>query len=122
MTNPFRDQKTFMKACDQTVGVFNRKQFDLYRTLITEEVKELDEAIGADDRVEQLDALLDIMVVTLGAIHSLGVDDENAWKEVISSNMSKVDTKTGKVLKRKDGKVIKPDTFKPPRLDNYFLD
>jgi len=62
------------------------------------------------------------MVVTLGALHSLGVDDENAWKEVISSNMSKIDADTGKVLKREDGKVIKPDTFKPPRLDDFFLD
>lgn len=122
MTNPFKDQKTFMVACDQTVGVYNKDQFDLYRTLIKEEVEELDEAIDADDRVEKLDALLDIMVVTLGALHSLGVDDENAWKEVISSNMSKIDAETGKVLKRADGKVIKPDTFKPPRLDNFFLD
>ena len=122
MTNPFKDQKTFMVACDQTVGVYNKDQFDLYRTLIKEEVEELDEAIDADDRVEKLDALLDIMVVTLGALHSLGVDDENAWKEVISSNMSKIDAETGKVLKREDGKVIKPDTFKPPRLDNFFLD
>jgi predicted HAD superfamily Cof-like phosphohydrolase len=122
MTNPFKDQKTFMVACDQTVGVHNKEQFDLYRTLIKEEVEELDEAIDADDRVEKLDALLDIMVVTLGALHSLGVDDENAWKEVISSNMSKIDAETGKVLKREDGKVIKPDTFKPPRLDDFFLD
>jgi len=122
MTNPFKDQKTFMVACDQTVGVHNKEQFDLYRTLIKEEVEELDEAIDADDRVEKLDALLDIMVVTLGALHSLGVDDENAWKEVISSNMSKIDAETGKVLKREDGKVIKPDTFKSPRLDNFFLD
>ena len=122
MTNPFTDQKTFMKACDQTVGTYNQEQFDLYRNLIKEEVEELDEAIDANDRVEQLDALLDIMVVTLGALHSLGVDDENAWKEVISSNMSKIDAETGKVLKRADGKVIKPDTFKPPRLDGFFLD
>ena len=122
MTNPFTDQKTFMKACDQTVGTYNQEQFDLYRNLIKEEVEELDEAIDANDRVEQLDALLDIMVVTLGALHSLGVDDENAWKEVISSNMSKIDAETGKVLKRADGKVIKPDTFRPPRLDEFFLD
>jgi len=121
MTNPFKDQKTFMTACDQTVGVHNQEQFDLYRTLIKEEVGELDDAINAGDRIEQLDALLDIMVVTLGALHSLGVDDENAWKEVISSNMSKIDAETGKVLKREDGKVIKPDTFKPPRLDQFFL-
>lgn len=122
MTNPFKDQKTFMQACDQTVGTYNHDQFNLYRKLIEEEVKELDEAISADDRVEKLDALLDIMVVTIGALHSLGVDEENAWKEVISSNMSKVDPETGKVIKREDGKVIKPDTFKPPRLDEFFLD
>ena len=122
MTNPFKDQKIFMEACDQTVSTHNQEQFNLYRNLIKEEVAELDEAIDANDRVEQLDALLDIMVVTLGALHSLGVDDENAWKEVISSNMSKIDAETGKVLKRADGKVIKPDTFKPPRLDGFFLD
>ena len=122
MTNPFEDQKIFMKACNQTVGVLNQEQFDLYRTLIAEEVKELDEAIDSNNEIEKLDALLDIMVVTLGALHSLGVDEENAWKEVILSNMSKIDPETGKVLKREDGKVIKPDTFKPPRLENYFLD
>ena len=122
MTNPFKDQKIFMEACDQTVGTHNQEQFNLYRNLIKEEVAELDEAIDTNDRVEQLDALLDIMVVTLGALHSLGVDDENAWKEVISSNMSKIDAETGKVLKRADGKVIKPDTFRPPRLDEFFLD
>jgi len=122
MTNPFKDQHTFMRACDQTTGTYNKEQFDLYRTLIAEEVGELDDAISEKDRVEMLDALLDILVVTIGAMHSLGIDEENAWKEVISSNMSKVDPETGKVLKREDGKVIKPDTFKPPRLDQFFLD
>jgi len=122
MTNPFKDQHTFMQACDQSTGTYNKEQFDLYRTLIAEEVGELDDAISEEDRVEMLDALLDILVVTIGAMHSLGVDEENAWKEVISSNMSKVDPETGKVLKREDGKVIKPDSFKPPRLDQFFLD
>lgn len=122
MTNPFMDQRTFMRACDQTAGIYNEEQFNLYRSLIAEEVGELDEAIQDNNRVEMLDALLDILVVTIGAMHSLGVDEENAWKEVIASNMSKVDSATGKVLKREDGKVIKPDTFKPPRLDKFFLD
>jgi predicted HAD superfamily Cof-like phosphohydrolase len=111
-----------MRACNQTTGTYNKEQFDLYRSLIAEEVGELDNAIDGEDRVEILDALLDILVVTIGAMHSLGVDEENAWKEVISSNMSKIDPVTGKVLKRKDGKVIKPDSFKPPRLDHFFFD
>ena len=44
MTNPFKDQAKFMTACDQTVGEINSGQFILYKNLIKEEVKELDDA------------------------------------------------------------------------------
>jgi hypothetical protein len=36
MTNPFRDQEKFMKACDQTTGNWNVEQFNLYVDLIEE--------------------------------------------------------------------------------------
>jgi predicted HAD superfamily Cof-like phosphohydrolase len=88
----------------------------LYIELIKEEMIELHEAIDCNDRVEQLDALLDILVVSIGAIHSLGVDSEGAWNEVVRSNMSKIDKESGKVLKRDDGKVLKPASFSPPNL------
>ena len=45
MTNPFRDQEKFMKACDQTVEDYNHGQVALYANLIDEEVKELTEKI-----------------------------------------------------------------------------
>ena len=45
MTNPFRDQEKFMRACDQTVEGFNQEQFKLYVNLIDEEFNELKEAI-----------------------------------------------------------------------------
>ena len=64
--NPFRDQEKFMTACDQSVGVENTKQFELYKNLIEEEFNELVTAESANDRVEQLDALIDILVVTIG--------------------------------------------------------
>jgi len=35
--NPFRDQEKFMRACDQTVGEVNQKQYTLYKDLIGEE-------------------------------------------------------------------------------------
>ena len=60
MTNPFRDQEKFMRACDQTVDGFNQEQFKLYVNLIDEEVKELKEAINNNDITETLDALEDI--------------------------------------------------------------
>lgn len=116
MTNPFRDQEKFMRACDQTVDSFNQAQFDLYVNLIDEEVKELKEAIAAGNMVEVLDALEDITVVTIGAMHSMGADGEGGWKEVMSTNFAKIDKETGKVRKREDGKVLKPQGWVPPEL------
>ena len=116
MTNPFRDQEKFMRACDQTVDKFDPGQYGLYLNLIEEEYKELTEAIDAHDRQEQLDALIDILVVTIGAIHSAGFDAEGAWKEVMKTNFAKIDSETGKVRKRDDGKVLKPIGWTPPEL------
>ena len=120
MTNPFRDQEKFMRACDQTVDNFNFKQFALYGALINEEVTELKEAVNNNDQVETLDALIDILVVTIGAIHSLGADPEGAWKEVMSTNFAKIDSESGKVRKREDGKVLKPLGWKAPELAPFL--
>jgi predicted HAD superfamily Cof-like phosphohydrolase len=120
MTNPFRDQEKFMKACDQTVEGFNQEQFKLYLGLIEEEYKELKEAINNHDQLETLDALIDILVVTIGTIHSAGYDAEGAWKEVMMTNFAKIDHETGKVRKREDGKVLKPLGWKPPELAQFI--
>jgi predicted HAD superfamily Cof-like phosphohydrolase len=116
MTNPFRDQEKFMRSCDQTVGELNETQYRLYLNLMEEEWKELQVALASNDRVEQLDALLDFIVVTTGAIHSAGFDGEGGWKEVMSTNFAKIDKETGKVRKREDGKVLKPVGWVPPEL------
>ena len=118
--NPFRDQETFMKACDQTVGAFNQDQFNMYVKLIAEESQELIDAIMANDATETLDALIDIIVVATGAIHSLGADAEGAWKEVMSTNFAKIDKETGKVRKREDGKVLKPQGWQSPQLEQFL--
>ena len=118
--NPFRDQEKFMKACDQSVDDFNVDQFNLYVSLIDEEVRELYDAITAHDKVETLDALIDILVVTIGALHSMGADTEGAWKEVMRTNFAKIDKETGKVRKREDGKVLKPIGWTAPELAPYL--
>ena len=117
--NMFRDMEKFMKACDQSVGKYNADQYELYFNLIQEEMKELFAAVLVQDRKEQLDALIDILVVTIGAIHSMGADAEGAWKEVMRSNFSKVGD-DGKVRKREDGKVLKPIGYSPPQLSEYI--
>jgi predicted HAD superfamily Cof-like phosphohydrolase len=122
MTNPFRDQEKFMRACDQTVEGFNQSQFNMYLKLIEEEAGELGVAINNHDKIETLDALIDILVVTIGAIHSMGADAEGAWKEVMQTNFNKIDKETGKVRKREDGKVLKPVGWVPPDLTSFVND
>jgi predicted HAD superfamily Cof-like phosphohydrolase len=111
--NPFLDQYNFMNACDQSTGVLNKEQYQLYCNLIKEEFDELCES---DNIVDDLDALIDILVVTIGAIHSLGANGEGAWQEVMQTNFAKIDPATGKVRKREDGKVLKPEGWQPPNL------
>jgi len=116
VSNPFRDQEKFMRACEQTVGEFNEAQYQLYCNLISEEFNEL---VASTTKVDDLDALIDILVVTIGAIHSLGADAEGAWKEVMSTNFAKIDRQTGRVRKREDGKVLKPAGWTPPNLEPF---
>ena len=120
MADVFEDQRKFMRACDQTVDESNDSQFQLYYRLIEEEHNELKTAVTKNDRVEQLDALLDIIVVCCGALHSMGVDAPGAWKEVMRSNFAKIDANTGKVRRREDGKVLKPHNWEPPRLSSFL--
>jgi predicted HAD superfamily Cof-like phosphohydrolase len=121
MPNVFKDQATFMRACDQTISEFNTAQFNLYTKLIEEEFKELKVAVDNVDELETLDALIDILVVTIGAIHSMGADGEGAWKEVMRSNFAKIDHDTGRVRKREDGKVLKPVGWTPPDLKPFLI-
>lgn len=109
----FDDQAQFMRACGQTVGQKNREQFELYMELIREEFQELQ---NAKTHVEVFDALLDLIVVCIGAGHSAGYPMEQGWDAVVVSNLRKIDPATGQVLRREDGKILKPEGWRPPNL------
>lgn len=112
----FEDQKKFMEACGQTVGSYNSSQSELYANLILEEYKEL---IEADTAADALKELIDLIVVLIGYGHSAGWDLDGAWNEVWKSNMSKIDPETGLVLKREDGKVLKPASYIAADVSKY---
>lgn len=93
MTTHYIQQKQFMEACGQRVSR-DAKQFGLYVTLIDEEFTELNDAwnaaamaIGTPEfdaeaaLVETIDGIIDTIVVLNGALISLGVDGDEAWKE-----------------------------------------
>lgn len=120
MTNPFRDQDKFMTACEQTITGMNDEQFRMYASLITEEYDELQVALANKNPVETLDALTDILVVTIGAMNSMGADGEGAWREVMATNFNKIDRQLGKVRRREDGKILKPEGWEPPQLAKFL--
>lgn len=111
------DVAKFMQAGEQKVksqiSNFDQQSM-LYFDLVREEFYELSYAFKKFDMVETADACADLIWVIEGLCHSLGIPLQKVWDEVARSNMSK--TVDGKLLKREDGKVLKPDTYSPPDI------
>ena len=87
--------------------------------LLREEVEEYAEAARAGDLVEVLDALADIGYILAGTILNHGMQNiyDDAFNEVHRSNMAKL--VDGKVLRREDGKVMKPQGWTAPQLAQF---
>lgn len=88
---------------------------DLRCALIEEEAKEFRTAWDARDRLAMIDALCDLLYVTLGAAVQMGVELEPFFDEVHAANMKKVG---GKI--REDGKQLKPESWRPPDLAGVY--
>jgi predicted HAD superfamily Cof-like phosphohydrolase len=109
----YNDVKTFIEACDQEKTTENAI---LYHNLIKEEYQEYLDAIKSTD---ELDACMDMIWVILGYCYMRGWNVNDAWKEVARSNLAKINPETGKVIKNEQGKVMKPDGWTPPQLEQY---
>lgn len=107
------------------------RDVELRAELLREEVREALEAMTGtqweilemstatetgQDMTEAIDALVDIIVVTLGAACAWGVDLEPIWDEVHRTNMAKVN---GPV--REDGKQLRPPGWKPPNVADLLF-
>jgi predicted HAD superfamily Cof-like phosphohydrolase len=112
----YNDVVKFIEACEQPKTENNQA---LYENLIHEEYDEFVGAIHAENDVEQLDACMDMIWVILGYCYMKGYNVEGAWNEVARSNLCKINTETGKVNKREDGKVLKPEGWTPPQLEQF---
>jgi len=123
MTKVFTDVTVFLKAVGQeTPSVAQATvsdQAELYKKLIKEEVEEFWEAEAVSDDVEQIDACFDMMWVIIGYMKSRGWDCEKIWDEGAKSNLSKIDPVSGKVIRREDGKILKPEGWKPPDFTKF---
>jgi len=122
MSKTFTDVSVFLSAVGQQVPnkpIGETDQSKLYKKLIDEEYHEFLEAFYTDDTVEEIDACFDMMWVIIGYMKSRGWDCENIWDEGAKSNLSKIDPTTGLVRRREDGKILKPEGWKPPDFTKF---
>ena len=101
-------------------GLGPEDMIELRIKLLKEEVEEYAEAARAGDMVEVLDALADIGYILAGTIINHGMQNiyDEAFNEVHRSNMAKV--VDGKVIRREDGKVLKPEGWQAPQLAQFL--
>jgi NTP pyrophosphatase (non-canonical NTP hydrolase) len=101
-------------------GLSPKDMIELRIKLLREEVEEYAEAARAGDMVEVLDALADIGYILAGTIINHGMQNiyDEAFNEVHRSNMAKV--VDGKVIRREDGKVLKPEGWQAPQLAQFL--
>ena len=113
----------FMEAFGQSVQVdptwpdFNTRELRI--ELIQEELEDLSDAVADRDMVQIADALTDLLYVVYGAGHSFGIDLDECFQEVHSSNMSKLG-EDGRPIYREDGKVLKGPSFFEPDLEGIL--
>ena len=103
-------------------GLGSKELVELRIKLLEEEVREYAEAARSGDLVEVLDALADIGYILAGTVINHGMQNvyDDAFNEVHRSNMAKL--VDGKVIRREDGKVLKPQGWQPPQLAQFLPD
>jgi len=112
----YTDVKDFHIAFGQRVGTRpelpNMNERNLRIKLLAEEYREYTVAENENDIVEIADALADIIYIACGTAVSYGIPLDILFAEVHRSNMAKL--VNGKVLRREDGKIQKPEGWKAP--------
>ena len=99
----------------------SQSDIELRHRLMAEENEEYLEAAKNGDIVEVADALGDMLYILCGTILKHGMQDkiEEVFKEIQSSNMSKLD-KDGQPIYREDGKVMKSDQYFKPDISKIL--
>ncbi|MCM3632876.1 hypothetical protein [Paenibacillus camelliae] len=74
-------------------------------------LEEIAELLRAETIEDQVDALTDLMVFTVGTFTYMGLEPEQFPRVVMAANMGKIG-ENGKVLRNAQGKIVKPDDWK----------
>ena len=106
--------KEFSDACSddsnpQRPRQMTREAIEFVATMVNDELDELREAT---DLVEQADALVDAIYYICDTAVRHGMNLDQVFEIVHQANMQKV--VDGRVLRRDDGKIMKPEGWRDP--------
>lgn len=97
---------------------------NLRLTLIQEEKNEVEDAIldaaTEEDIADIAKELADLVYVVYGTALAYGIPLDKVIEEVHRSNMTKV--VDGSVIRREDGKILKPETYEPADIESVLRD
>lgn len=124
----FDQYNEFADACENPRGAIlqvpSKDFLDMCLRLVHEEWEM--ETLPAIDRyrimpslenfAEVTDGIVDTVYVLMQLARALGVPFNEGWEEVHGANMKKV--VDGKVTRRADGKILKPEGWTPPDIWN----
>ncbi len=99
-------------------NIDNKPLMNLRENLFLEELKEFGTAYDIHDQENFLKEACDIVYVLVGWCVELGLPFNKAFSMVHENNMTKFPD--GKVITREDGKVLKPDDYKPVDLSGLI--
>ena len=133
MSDMYWDVKSFHRKFDIEHGEANvdmalganrlvliQEEFNEYKEAYTKALAE-SEGIDFKPNSEMLDALIDLLWVTLGACDAFGLPLELGWEEVKRANMSKRLAKDASESTRAYTRdVVKPKDFIPPNMERVL--
>ena len=106
--------KEFTQAAEDNLPnhpqMLSLKKIDFIRQMVSDEMEEL---IAAKDITEQADALVDAIYYLCDSAVRHGINLDPIFNIVHQANMNKI--KNGKVIRRGDGKILKPAGWQDPK-------
>lgn len=103
------------------------KKVSLYLDLVREEMGELEQAMAdyhasenlQDEQLakaDALDAICDTIWVLVGLSRTMDLPVDQGWDAVTITNLRKVDPELGTVIRDENGKIQKPQGWRPPDM------
>jgi len=106
--------KTFHETFDSPVGkepsMLDQKRAEARASWMREEIQEF---LDSRNIYDQADAMIDLIYFALGTLVEMGIPPEELFDAVQEANMNKL-WSDGKPRFREDGKIIKPEGWRPP--------